>query len=334
MVDEEKREDLMNCDEGNEPSQVIKARNTRIRQMTRREAAAGKKKKDTQETQAPEASQVPEVSLEAPKKAEVKSKKQKRLPLKKRRKKALSDTSRYDGDNSDNPLQVEMNKLRKENAELRESLKRAVIKLNHSNSDHESIPSKAPVDFNESQPEKATEEQKVLNLSTSESGTTAFKHSGIVKPHKVKKLKDLTDVSAMKDFLHDIDRLSLQEQVTAYLDRVLMDKLSSVQVTSNQEILDYIASQVKACEESEDVETIDFWLQKTEFSMDITKSLEVRLNDFYLQMSLAATKIKSFQTNENVRRRFLSRVSAKLDPRLNVTPKITLESLRLRNLKR
>ena len=190
-----------------------------------------------------------------------KGKAKKRPPLKKRRaakrkKVALSDSSKSDGESEEENAVEETNpeieKLRKENEELKEALRKAIINITSKGPDVESIPSRAS--FDSSVEDKATTTPKVLNLNASESGSSNLKAAGQVKPHKVKKLKDLTDVPAMKDFLHDVERLSLLDQVTAYLDRSIMEKLGSIEIKTNQEILDYISQQVKSCEESEDVE--------------------------------------------------------------------------------
>ena len=251
----------------------------------------------------------------------------------------VKDTEKVHSDGQ-NDLNSENQRLRDENERLKAALKKAAIYIANPPSESDSESDSAEEVDVKGKP-ISTDTHKVNRLinETEKSGhtpdgvTTGRKANNQevstllpkltvdrVKSHKVKKLKDLTDLVAMKDFLHDVKRLNLQDQTLTYLDRNLAEQLSAIGKKTDEQVLKYIEETVQSCDEASDTGTIEHWLQKINFSMDYSKPIEIRLNGLYLQMQVAATKITSFETNESVRRRFLSRVSAKLDPRLTVSP--------------
>ena len=165
---------------------------------------------------------------------------------------------------------------------------------------------------------KPTEVQPVdTDLSFTGTQAKLFRN---IKGRKAPSLKALTNVEEMKDFLHDIKSLELEKETITFLSRQLRDKLEALDITSSEKALEYIKNTVKECDDAAESHTIEYWIDKIKFSKDYKTPIEVRLQDLWLNMSIAAKKIAEFDTNEQVRMRFLSMVSEKLDWRLQVTP--------------
>ena len=120
----------------------------------------------------------------------------------------------------------------------------------------------------------------------------------------------------MKVSVHNIK----QDMALTFLSRDIIDKLESMGINTAIKALDYIKGIIHKCDTAEDVGTIEYWQQKVEFSKDYSTPIDVRLNDLYMSLNLASTKIKDFESNVEVRRRFLTMIAAKVDERLTVTP--------------
>ena len=141
-----------------------------------------------------------------------------------------------------------------------------------------------------------------------------------IKGKKIPELKSLTDVNAMKDYIHHVTNLGLQEMALTFLTRELLDKFITLGIDTPEGVVEYIREIIKKCEEADDVGTIEHWDKKIKFSMDYETPIEVRLTDLFMNLTVASKKIHKFETNVEVRRRFLTMIAKKLDPRLTITP--------------
>ena len=204
----------------------------------------------------------------------------------------------------------------------KKTTKKKTIVSSESESSSESDEEKEEESHDELDQETPDQEPHAAN-SDNPASSSAQSHATTVtqglKLPKVKILKSFSDLSLMKDFVHDIENRGFQPSVCSLISRELVEKLANNGVSEPAAVLQYIKDKIAKIEKSSKQDGLAYWDRKINFSFDWSVPVESRLEDLYLDLNAAANKIEHFHESEAVRRRFLMMVAKKLDPRMVMT---------------
>ena len=149
------------------------------------------------------------------------------------------------------------------------------------------------------------------------------------------RLKSLTDIyehESLKDWVHQIESNGLQGECRKLIERSAMDAIKR-KVSADQPdeaVFRYLQERLVSAigERSK----IRYWAKKIEFSVDFTRPIEDRIDQFFMDAAEGEQVIDGCRSDLDVKRAYIMKLCLKLDPRLNLNQKWLIDNPQIKTL--
>ena len=165
------------------------------------------------------------------------------------------------------------------------------------------------------------------------SNVSASSHKFKVKMPKMTTLVDMYNHEALKDFVHMIERNGLQGETRKFIERSASDQIKRKVSEDEPDESVFVFLQNRLIHSIGERSKIKYWVRKVEFSLDFTRTVEDRLDEFFGYAAEGEAAINGCSTDGDVSRAYVMKMVLKLDPRLKISQKYLIENPQIKSLK-